>query len=675
MIACSAAPAQNRASEPLADYFRAKTVRLAEGCLPETLTLAEWKAKRSIYRDQLFEMLGLSPLPTKTDLKAVTTGVVDQELFSVEKIHFQSMPGLYVTGNLYVPKSRPNPLPAILYVCGHGRVATNGVSYGNKTAYEHHGSWFARNGYVCLMIDTIQLGEIEGLHHGTYRENMWWWNARGYTPAGVEAWNCIRALDYLQSRPEVNPEKLGVTGRSGGGAYSWWITALDDRIKVAAPVAGITDLHNHVVDGTVEGHCDCMFMVNTFGWDYALVAALAAPRPLLIANSDKDSIFPLDGVSRLHRKVAKVYQLYGASTNLGLLITEGPHKDTQDLQLPVFRWFNRHLKGVDPVIEMAATHLFTPDKLKVFETLPGDERTSRIHETFVPLARNEPPATPAAWSEEKEKWMTALREKVFRAWPANRQAIGRTQMARPVAPVPYELKIIDFETEPGLTLRAYVVQPSDQASMPNLTMRVLDQTGWTNFVTRFGPRFPGTLSAERASIGLGAESRAAISPAGPEAGAVFLAPRGIGLTAWQVPERKEVQIRRRFNLLGETLDSGRVFDIVQAARILREEQAGLALNLESSGTMAVNALYASLFLPGVSGLRLEGLPVSHRSGPDYLNVLRFLDIPQALAMAAEKSHVELMGAPGSDWSFARATAANLGWKDRLSFSLLAEGQK
>ena len=141
----------------------------------------------------------------------------------VENLHFQSQPGLYVTGNLYRPKKIEGKLPAILYLCGHGGVKKDGVSYGNKVHYQHHGAWFARHGYVCLTIDSLQLGEIEGIHHGTYQYDMWWWLNRGYTPAGVEAWNCIRALDYLQSRADVDPEKLGVTGRSGGGAYSWWI--------------------------------------------------------------------------------------------------------------------------------------------------------------------------------------------------------------------------------------------------------------------------------------------------------------------------------------------------------------------------------------------------------------------------------------------------------------------
>jgi dienelactone hydrolase len=152
----------------------------------------------------------------------------------------------------------------------------NGVSCGNKTAYQQHGIWFARNGYVCLIIDTLDLGEIPGIHQGTYSEGMWWWNARGYTPAGVETWNAIRALDYLISRPEVDADRIGVTGRSVGGAYSWFLAALDDGVKVMAPVAGMADLQSYVVDGTVDRHCDCMFLVNTYGWDYPLLAALCA---------------------------------------------------------------------------------------------------------------------------------------------------------------------------------------------------------------------------------------------------------------------------------------------------------------------------------------------------------------------------------------------------------------
>ena len=269
------------------------------------------------------------------------------------------------------------------------------------------------------------LGESEGIHHGTYRHDMWWWNARGYTPAGVEAWNCIRALDYLESRPEVDPERIGVTGRSGGGAYSWWIAALDDRIKVAVPVAGITDLENHVVDGTVEGHCDCMFMVNTYGWDYAQVAALVAPRPLLISNSDKDTIFPLEGVVRVHRLARKIYRLYDAQDRLGLQITEGPHRDTQELRVHAFHWFNRFLKEEDPLIERTAVKLFEPVELKVFDQLPKDEINTQIQESFTSVA---PPATVPenieTWRRQRSEWREWLEQKSFRGWPQEGESLG-----------------------------------------------------------------------------------------------------------------------------------------------------------------------------------------------------------------------------------------------------------
>ncbi|MFO1501469.1 MAG: prolyl oligopeptidase family serine peptidase [Verrucomicrobiota bacterium] len=494
---------RQRAADRLRAYFRAETVQLAESCLTKVPTLEQWKADRPKLRQQLFEMLSLDPLPPRTDLQAVVTKRFEQNDIIVENLHFQSMPGLYVTANLYRPKGLLHPAPAILYLCGHAFVITNGVSYGNKTAYQHHGIWFARNGYVCLTIDTVQLGEIQGIHHGTYREGMWWWNARGYTSAGVEAWNAMRALDYLETRPEVDGMRLGVTGRSGGGAYSWWVAALDDRIKAAAPVAGMTDLRNHVIDGTVEGHCDCMFMVNTYRWDYPLVAALAAPKPLLICNSDKDSIFPLDGVERLHGKIAAVYKLYGATNNLGLLITEGPHQDTQDLQLPVFRWFNRHLKGEDPVIEMAAKRLFHARDLKVFEQIPAGQRTDRIHESFLPAAViSGAPANEAEWVRQRDQWRTALQEKVFRGWPreataATAAAVGQAGAGRP-------LTICEFTSEHDVPLRLYVSTVRRRASFPNSPVRltVLGAAEWAGWVKTYSRIHPDLLHDEAAALRL-----------------------------------------------------------------------------------------------------------------------------------------------------------------------------
>jgi dienelactone hydrolase len=619
-------------------------------------------------------MLGLWPLPERGDLRAVVTGKLAHPEFTVEKLHFQSLPGLYVTANLYLPRQLEKPAPAILYFCGHASVVTNKLSCGNKTAYQHHAVWFARNGYVCLVLDTVQLGELQGLHHGTYREQMWWWNSRGYTPAGVEAWNGVRALDYLQSRPEVDRERLGVTGRSGGGAYSWWLAAIDERVKVAAPVAGITDLQNHVVDGAVEGHCDCMFIVNTYRWDYPQVAALVAPRPLLIANSDKDSIFPLDGVVRLHAKVRRVYELYGATTNLGLLITEGPHKDTQDLQLPVFRWFNRHLRKQDPIIEMAATRAFTPLELRVFDQLPSDERTTRIHDTFTSVARAAPAIQSATeWRQARDAWLAALREKTFAAWPLDNQP-ANAQRASSMKRHGLRFEIWDLLSQPGMPLRFYVAQP-DRGKAKQGVLYVLDEKTWPRFMALFGEPFVDLLTEETNLPGHKPGSASSLSLAAwrdrllAEHGvAVFFAPRGVGLTAWNPEERKQAQIRRRFMLLGQTLDGGRVWDIRRAIRALRSGPlpSRLPLVVQARGIMAMNALYAAVFEPGVNGLELANLPATHKVGPDYLNVLRVLDAPQTLALASERVKVNLFEADAAAWEFPLAVIRKLGWaEDRL----------
>src|SRR5437764_1377024 len=158
-------PARNGTAD-IHEFFRRTTARLGDACLADVKTLDDWQRLRPQLREQLFDMLGLSPPPERTPLHATVTGTVDGDTFVVERLHFQSRPGLYVTANFYHPKQIDKPLPTILYVCGHSRVKIDGVAYGAKAAYQHHAAWFARHGYCCLLLDTLQLGEIEGVHHG-----------------------------------------------------------------------------------------------------------------------------------------------------------------------------------------------------------------------------------------------------------------------------------------------------------------------------------------------------------------------------------------------------------------------------------------------------------------------------------------------------------------------------
>ena len=595
-----------------AEYFKIETKRLADSCLAEIETLDDWNAKKDLYRKQLHEMLGLDPLPERTPLQATVTGTVQHDEFEVRNLHFQSSPGLYVTGNLYVPKNLTAPAPTILYVCGHGRVKIDGIDYGNKTYYQHHGAWFARNGYVCLAIDTIQLGELSGIHHGTYRHGMWWWNSRGYTPAGVEAWNCIRALDYLTSLDVVDKNRLGVTGRSGGGAYSWWIATLDERIKVAAPVAGITDLQNHVVDGVVEGHCDCMYHVNTYGWDFAQVAALVAPRPLLILNTDDDGIFPLDGVNRLFTKVRRIYELHGKKSSLGLVITPGGHGDSQELRVPAFNWFNKHLKGKSVLIDKPATKLFQPQQLKVFGNAPKDERTTTIHDTFSRIATDDTKA-------KRPEIMADLRSKTFGGWPKRG---GRLQLAKVSDTVRdgVRLAAYDFDSQPGIRLRMHVAHKADLAKGASVHLQVLndnqveDIAGQLEFVAEH----PGVY--------------------------VALSPRGIGPTRLTQNQKHLTQTRRRFMLLGQTLAGQQVWDVRRCIRALRtlERCAGAPLELWGTGDSASLVTLASLFEKEISRLNLSGYPATDREQPDFLNISRFATTAQLLDLAKRKTEVKTL---------------------------------
>ena len=606
----------------LEKYFEHQVARLEEDNeLTEYKTLEDWQRERPELRKQLFGMLGLSPLPEKTPLHANVIGTVEHPEFVVERLHFQSMPGLYVTANLYLPRSAveeekaAKKLPTILYVCGHAQAKKDGISYGNKTHYQHHGAWFARNGYVCLIIDTLQRGEIEGAHHGTYRLKRWWWNSRGYTPAGLETWNCIRALDYLASRDECDMERVGVTGRSGGGVYSWWLTALDDRVRCAVPVAGITSMRGQVMRGCIEGHCDCMFMLNTYRWNFAKIAALVAPRPLLISNTDKDPIFPLEGVVDVHRQVRHIYRLYDAGDQLGLQITEGPHADTQELHIHAFRWFNRFLKGDQAMIEKAAEKFFAPELLKVFETLPTDETNTRIDEKFVPAAETLSGESVLRRQDDLlEQYQELLLERCFRAWPGTSELTDDVDVQsiaiEAESDKPTQLSLLTFQSEPHVPLRLAIRHRAKVR---------LSQIESIKLVVEFG------------------ESPVDLKLSG-DTGEARLSVRSGTLGPREADERKLTHIRRRFQLLGTTLESMQVWDIRRGLQVLRTQCPNLKeITIAASDGAEPLVLLASLFEPKVDRLILAKLPASNQDLPSILNLTRTMPAELLSILAARKN--------------------------------------
>jgi dienelactone hydrolase len=607
------------------DYLRQAAVKLEQDFLGSVRSAAEWDAVRGRYREEYLEMLGLWPLPERTPLRAAVTRTLDRGDYRVEMVHYQSRPGLYVTGNLYRPAelAAGQRLPAVFYVCGHSGRGRDG----NKTAFQSHGIWLARHGYVCLIVDTLQLGEIAGIHHGTYREGRWWWLSRGYTPAGVEAWNGVRGLDYLVSRPDVDADRLGVTGISGGGAATFWISAADERVKVAVPVSGMADLLSYVPNRVINGHCDCMFLYNAHQWPWTRIAALIAPRPLLFVNSDQDPIFPMDANERVINRLERLYSFFGAGDQVDSLVSVGGHAYRQDIRQASFRFLNIHLRNdprpiTDSEVDLVTgpreeIHPIPPEQLRVFPQdadIPADAANGRIDREFVPVAQVAPPKEGEfeAW---KHRLLAGLRRLTFHHFPE------RIPPARKLEPG--SGGDLRFETEPGIAVRV---------------------RAWRTPAAR-----PGRILLVITGGGLAAAPPAWLASSASEGDAVYLCePRGMGGSGW-TRKNPPNYVERSHYLLGRTVDSGRVWDVAAVARWLRAmHQGAVPVRVAGEGACGILAAYAALLEADIAEAALERPPATHMddAAPALLNALRVCDIPDALGALAPRP-LRLTGASGA----------------------------
>jgi dienelactone hydrolase len=590
-------------------YLAAETAKVSKRFLDGAKTLEEWQKKRPRLHREYLDMLGLWPLPPRTPLKATVTGTLDRDGFVVEKLHFQSKPGLYVTGNLYRPKNVQGKLPAVLYVCGHSGRGRDG----NKTAFQDHGMWFATNGYVCLIIDTLQLGEIPGVHHGTYNRGRWWWQARGYTPAGVECWNGIRAIDYLVSRPDVDAERIAVTGISGGGASTFWIAAADERVKCAVPVSGMSDLESYVTHKVINGHCDCMFLVNTYGWEWTTIAALIAPRPMLFANSDKDPIFPMDGNRRIIARLRKLYAMYGQPELVDEYVSKGGHDYRPDLRVAIFKWINKHIKNESGAVKDAKFKPFAGKELRVFpedKDSPKDAVNSKIDEVFVPQAHVKLPEA-RRFAEWKQGLLKKLREGSFRTFPTRIPAGSQAEEG-------FLRGFWFMTTQTGIT-----VSFTAESQHPEIAK-------WCTLVIVGKKDFPAKGKPNERPKWF-----KFLKPYKDSFLFRKFCPRGL-VPEW-INKSPPNYVERAHALLGQTPDQGRVWDIIAAVRSFENEiPKGGRWRLVGRGEAGILCAYAALFEPSIKEVVIIDPLKSHRDGPIFLNVLRVLDIPDALGLLAPR---------------------------------------
>jgi dienelactone hydrolase len=638
--------------EMIQNYLRQETDKISARFADDIKSLASWEEKRPEYVQQYYYMLGLSPRPEKTPLHATVTATLKEDGYAVDMLEYQSRPHLYVTGTLYRPAivAEGSRLPAVFYVCGHSGRGRNG----NKVAYESHGIWFARHGYICLIIDSLELGEIESFHHGTYNLDRWWWQSRGYTPAGVEAWNGVRGIDYLVSRSDVDRERIAVSGISGGGAATYWVTCADERVKVAVPVSGMADLESYVSNRVINRHCDCMFFYNTFEWPWTRIAGLIAPRPLLFTNSDHDAIFPMDANDRVICRLKRLYSLYGASDQVNAVVSVGDHAYRKDIRQAAFRFINSQLKSdprpiLDSEVDLVSegdrpgAYPIPPEKLRVFprdEDLPPDRINATIDEQFVPIASVAAPQAGRldAW---KKPLLEELRRVTFRYFPETIPAARRLGDA--------EKPTLRMQSEQGIEFRLREPAVSARKSTNGVLLVVLNEN----------------------EAGTTPDWIAKLAPA--DQAIVLCEPRGIGATTWTEKDPPNY-VKRSHALLGRTVDTGRVWDVVAAAKYLTAnfpaKGAGdrIPVQVAGKGAAGLIAAYAAIEAPEIVGATLVKPPetLMDPAAPQFLNALRVCDVPDALGLLAPRP-LTIVGAPAERFTATAAAYSAGDAKDWLSF--------
>lgn len=609
----------DRPEEPssmtIRDYLSREARRITDAALRDFPSAEAWHERIPEKRRQFLEMMGLmelAPAERRPMVPVHVTGVLERPEYRIEKLHYESLPNLHVTANLYIPTHTGapalHPLPAVLYVCGHAE--------NQKVHYQAHARRFAQLGFICLIVETVQLGEAHGFHHGCYREGWFNWYSRGYTPAGVELLNGIRGLDLLAQRQDVDSSRMGVTGISGGGAASWWIAAGDERIRAAAPVCGTTTLESHVSDHIIDGHCDCMWWINTHRWDLADVGGLIAPRPLLIGSADRDPIFTIASIRKVHRQLVRLYETLGAEEKLKLVETPGGHSYHERSRTAIFSWFMKHLAGRNVPPARVGDLDESPAKQESVEALrvyvngtPSGNRVVTMQNELVPLA--EPPLISNAdhLDSHRRSVIGALRAQTFTAFPEREAALNLR--------VEYEFDSgggngarFGFTSEPGWRLHGQYWPARDAVGKDHVIVGLRSPAEDRNITESLISRIP--VSWARSVVET----------------------RGTGDTAWG--EELQWHIRRASAWTGRTIASMRVYDALRAMEAVRELTKAKNLTLAARGEMCVVALYAALLDGKAHTLFLESPPASQdlTSHPDgrgpaieMLNCLRVTDLP------------------------------------------------
>ena len=418
--------------------------------------------RRAYLREKMMEDLGA--FPDRTPLNARVVGVVDRSRYRIEKVIFESQPHFYVTANLYLPTTGHPPYPAILYPLGHERGGKT-----NPTWQQMLGS-LATKGFVALTWDPIGQGERLQIYDEDLRESKVGDSTTEHTVVGAQCmlvgdhlarytiWDGLRALDYLLSRKEVDPARIGLTGNSGGGTHTAYIAALDDRVQVAAPSCYITSWHLMLETiGPQDAEQTFPFWLQQ-GIDYPDYLYAFAPKPYLILSAIRD-FFPIAGARETFAEAEKAYAAIGAGEKVGMFEADDGHGYNKTRRLAAYDWFGRWLKGTgdtdpEPQIEMA-----TPEELRctptgqVSTSLQGESVFTLNQKRLEKLKANHPTRPADLLHNAKE----AIRFEP-RTGPLKVNLYGA------ISRTGYRIEKLIYESEPGILIPSLLYIPDAGAS-------------------------------------------------------------------------------------------------------------------------------------------------------------------------------------------------------------------
>src|SRR5215210_3077678 len=279
-----------------------------------------WEKRASLIKENILNGLQLNPLPAKHDLKPIANGKKVMNGYTVENVAFESMLGFWVTGNLYRPLDNKKKVPGILVPQGHSRTPAEARA---DEDWQKLCAGLARMGSVVLAYDMVGYSESNQCEHQIPIAGK------------IQTWNSIRAVDFLLSQKDVDPKRVAVTGASGGGTQTFLVTALDKRIAVCAPVVMVSSYFfgGCVCDSGMPIHKGTNIETNN-----AEIAALAAPRPMIIVSDGKDWTKNVPKVEFPYIK--NVYSLYGATNKVeNAHFPEEGHDHKFTKRQPVYKFF------------------------------------------------------------------------------------------------------------------------------------------------------------------------------------------------------------------------------------------------------------------------------------------------------------------------------------------------